>query len=353
MSPRIRLLHFRKQTKLNLFRNLTLALSLCVGPVAHSSTELPAEIHSNPQSATTANANPAPSTITALTVPAGTNITLVLMHPLQSRYVHRGDPIYAQTTSPVVAGDQVAIPPGTFVQGTVEKLARQGGRAELTLQSLSITYPDGYVASVSGPITLQSGDGYALKDPGKGRIAALVAGPAAGAGLGALIGHSVAPSQGTTLTSSIPTGCTPGTPGCLSSSVTGPPDKGKDTVIGAAVGTGIGLAVGLVLVGSSHHFFLDVGAPIEMTLQRPLSLEGDQVAQAVHDAAQHPTPQQPIAPRPYYPPPPDNGTCWTPGTPGTSGYDIPGTPAGNGAPGTPPIHVPGTPGTPPTPYPCP
>ena len=38
----------------------------------------------------------------------------VLMHPLQSRYVHRGDDIYAQTTSPVVAGDEVVIPPGTF-----------------------------------------------------------------------------------------------------------------------------------------------------------------------------------------------------------------------------------------------
>jgi hypothetical protein len=321
--------------------------------MAQSSTQLPADAQTDPQTATADNANPAPKALTAVTVPAGTSIALVLMHPLQSRHVHRGDPIYAQTTSPVTAGDQVVIPPGTFVQGTMDKLSRQGGRAELALQSLSLTYPDGYVAPVSGPITLESGDGYALKDPGSGRVAALVAGPAAGAGLGALIGHSVAPSTGTTLTSSIPTGCTPGTPGCLSSSITGPPDKGKDTVIGAAVGTGVGLAVGLILVGSSHHFFLDVGAPIEMTLQRPLTLEGEKVAEAIRDAEQNPAAQQPVLPRPYYPPPSSPGTCWTAGTPGTPGYDIPGTPSVNGVPGTPSIHVPGTPGTPPTPYACP
>jgi len=275
------------------------------------------------------------------------------MHPIQSRSLHRGDPIYAQISSPVLAGEQVVIPPGSFVQGQIDNLFRQGGRAELALQSLSITYPNGSVVPVAGPITFESGDGYALRDPGKGRVAAFVAGPAAGGGLGALIGHSLAPSTGTTLTSSIPTGCTPGTPGCLSSSITGPPDKGKDTVIGAAVGSALGLAAGLVLVGTSHHFFLDVGAPLEMTLQRPLALQGDQVAGAIHDATVHPAPQQPIAPRPYFPPPLATGTCWTSGTPGTPGYDIPGTPAVNGVPGSPPIHVAGTPGTAPTPYPCP
>src|SRR5579862_10001792 len=52
-----------------------------------------------------ASANPA--RVAAITVPAGTRMALVLMHPLQSRYVHRGDDIYAQTTSPVVAGEEV------------------------------------------------------------------------------------------------------------------------------------------------------------------------------------------------------------------------------------------------------
>ena len=225
---------------------------------------------------------------TTITVPAGTRIALVLTHPIQSRYIRRGDDIYAQVISTVTAGNQVVIPPGTLVQGKVDKLGRNGGRGELHLQSMSITYPDGYVATIAGTITLESDEGYALKDPGQGRIAGLIAGPLAGSGLGALIGHSLASSRGTTLTSSIPQGCTPGSPGCLSSSITGPPDKGKDTVIGSAIGGGIGLLAGFLLVGTSHHFYLDVGAPVEMVLPHALTLEGDQVADATRDSTQRP-----------------------------------------------------------------
>ncbi len=300
-----------------------------------------------------ASANPARAA--AITVPAGTRMALVLMHPLQSRYVHRGDDIYAQTTSPVVAGDEVVIPPGTFVQGKVDKLSRQGSRAELYLQSLSITYPDGYVASVPGPLTMESGDGYALKDPGKGRIVGGFALPIAGVGMGALIGHSLASSQGTTITSTLPPGCTGPPPGCLSSSLTGPPEPGKDTAIGAAVGGAIGAVASLALVLNTHNFFLDVGSPVEVVLQHPLLLEQDQVANAIRNAAKHPVAGQPIAPRPQFSPPPDNdpGICYTPGTPGTPDIDIPGTPAIGDSPGTPGTHIPGIPATPPVAHPCP
>ena len=282
-------------------------------------------------------------------------MALVLMHPIQSRYLHRGDDIYAQTTSPVAAGNEVVIPPGTFVQGKVDKLSRQGSRAELYLQSLSITYPDGYVAPVAGPVTVESGDGYAIKDPGKGRIVGAFALPAAGVGLGALIGHSLASSQGTTLTTTLPPGCTGPPPGCLSSSLTGPPEPGKDTVIGAAVGGAIGAVASLALILNTHNFFLDVGSPVEVVLQHPLTLERDQVADAIRDAAKHPVAEQPMAPRPQFVPPPgsDPGICYTPGSPGTPDIDIPGTPAIGDSPGTPATHVPGIPATPPMAHPCP
>ena len=302
-----------------------------------------------------ASANTARDT-TTITVPAGAHIALVLMHPIQSRYVHRGDDIYAQTTSPVVAGNEVVIPPGTFIQGKVDKLSRQGGRAELYLQSMSITYPDGYVAPVAGPVDMESGDGYAIKDPGKSRIVGAFALPAAGLGLGALIGHSLASSQGTTITSTLPPGCTGPPPGCLSSSVTGPPEPGKDTVIGAAVGGAIGAVASLALILNTHDFFLDVGSPVDVVLQHPLSLEQDEVAKAIRDAAKHPVAGQPIAPRPQFvPPPPDNnpGICYTPGSPGTPDIDIPGTPAIGDSPGTPATHIPGIPPTPPIAHPCP
>src|ERR1700691_4250047 len=221
---------------------LSLAKTKIRRSVALTSTLLIA-ISGLAQEAVSSSAKPAAEAST-ITVPAGTSIALVLTHPIESRYIHHGDDIYAQVISAVTAGNQVVIPPGTLVQGKVAKIGRNGSRGELRLQSLSIIYPDGYVAAVPGPITLESDSGYALKDPGNGRLAGMLIGPAAGTGFGALIGHSVAPSQGTTLTSSVPPGCTPGSFGCLSSSVTGPPEKGKDTAIGAVVGGGIGFVVG-------------------------------------------------------------------------------------------------------------
>lgn len=298
---------------------------------------------------------PSPQAASAapIIVPTGTSIALVLTHPIQSRYIRRGDEIYAQVISPIATDNQVVIPAGILVDGKVDRLGRNGDRGELYLQSMSFMYPDGYVASVSGPITLTSDEGYALKDPGEGHVAAAIALPAGGAGAGALIGHFAAHSQPNTITSSIPSGCTGPPPGCLSSSVTAPGSAAKDTVIGAATGGAIGGVASIALLLHTHSFFLDVGSPIEMVLQKPLTLEQDQVTAAIRDAEGRTAAVQPVAQRPRPPANTNSGTCWTPGTPGTPGVDIPGTPPIGESPGTPGIHIPGTPGTPPTPYPCP
>jgi hypothetical protein len=296
-----------------------------------------------------ASAKPAPGT-TSVTVPAGTSIALVLTHPIQSRYIHRGDDIYAQVISPIASGNEVVIPAGTLVQGKVDRLGRNGGRGELRLQSMSISYPDGYVAPVSGPITLESDEGYAIKDPGNGHIGAALALPAGGAGVGALIGHFTASSQPNTITSTLPPGCTGQPPECLTSSVTAPGSTAKNTIIGAMVGGAVGGVAAFALLLHTRNFFLDVGSPVEMVLEHPLILQGDQVSDAVRDSEQHPVPEQPIAQRPQpLPPYTDPGICYTPGTPGTPGVDIPGTGATANSPGTPGTHIPGIPPTPPTP----
>jgi hypothetical protein len=304
-----------------------------------------------------ASADPAPEA-TMVAIPAGTRIALVLTQPIQTRYVHRGDDIYGQTTSPVTSGNEVVIPPGTFVQGKVDKLERRGGRGELHLQSMSITFPDGYVTPIAGPITLESSDGYALKDPGKGRMIGAFALPAAGLGLGTLIGRAFASSQGTTINTSLPPSCGVPTPGCMnnSSSFTFPPDRVKAMAIGGGIGLAAGGIASLALVFNTHNFFLDAGSPVEMVLQHPISLQQDEVADAIRDAEQHPGPERPIAERPQpIPPPLNNGPtfCETAGTPGTPDVDIPGTPAVGDSPGTPAIHIPGIPATPPTTHLCP
>lgn len=305
------------------------------------------------QDETLAQPPSAPTEDSAVTIPAGTHLALVLTQPVQSRHVRRGDDIYAQIMAPVSAGNQVVIPPGTFVQGTVDRLGRRNGRGEIDLQSMTITFPDGYVTPIPGPIVLQTDEGYAIKDPGQGRSIAAVAMPAAGAGVGAAIGHSITPSS-STITSSLPPGCTGPPPGCLSSSMTVPGDAGRNTVIGAGVGGAIGAVASIVMIFGSHHFYLDAGAPVQMKLQQPVTLKQDEVNKAVNESAQHPVAAQAVAPRtaPGLGLAGESGTCWTPGTPGTPPTTIPGPPGPNGIPG-PPTVIPGTPATPGTPYPCP
>jgi hypothetical protein len=341
------------KTNSKLICALTTVLFFTLSSVAQQTASQPDSLTTPPDAL--AAAKLAPGT-TSITVPAGTSIALVLTHPIQSRYIHRGDDIYAQVVSPIASGNEVVIPAGTLIQGKVEKLGRDGGRGELHLQSMTIAYPDGYAAPVSGPLTFESSDGYALKDPGSGHIAGALALPAGGAGIGALIGHFTASSQPNTITSTLPPGCTGPPPGCLSASLTTPADSAKNTVIGAMIGGAIGAVASIALLVHTHNFFLDVGSPVEVVLQQPLVLERDQVADAVRQSAQHPVPEQPIAQRPQFmPPAPDTdpGTCYTPGTPGTPDVIIPGTPATPDSPGTPATRIPGIPATPPTPHPCP
>ena len=280
------------------------------------------------------------------TIPAGTRIALVLTHPIQSRYIHRGDDIYAQITAPITMGNEVIIAPGVLVDGKVDKLVRHGGRAELHLQSMSITFPDGYVALVPGPVIMESIEGYALTDPSSGRIIGMFALPAAGAGLGALIGHS-AGKPDSNVTSNFPPGCIGGPPFCTPVTTPVFGTQTKDTVIGAGIGGIIGGLLSITLVFGSHQFFLDVGSPVDMVLRQPLTLSQDQVSDAVRQLEQQPVPMQPVAPRPRPPQLPDTGPPpGMPGSPGTPPTVIPGAPGPDGVPG-PPIIIPGTPpGTP-------
>jgi len=293
---------------------------------------LPAGRPDSANNATQAKAEP------TITIPAGTRISLVLMQPVQSRHVRRGDDVFAQVASPVDSGNQVVIPAGTFVQGSIEKLGRRSTEGELRLQSLSITFPDGYVTPIAGPITLYSDEGYALKDPGSDRaVAAFVLLPA-GAGLGALIGHS-AGQAGSSVTSPFPPGCTGAPPFCTTTTTPVFGTKTKDAIIGAGVGGAIGGAAALALLFGSHHFYVVAGAPIQMTLQQPVTLQQDEVAKAVRDSLQHPVTVQPIAPLPvYYPPYP--GMYGPPALPPAPPTIIPGPPGPDGVPG-PPIVIPG------------
>jgi len=270
-----------------------------------------------------------------VTIPPGTRLALVLTQPIETRHLRRGDDVYAQIMSPITSGNEVVIPPGTFVDGTVDKLQREGGRAEVRLQTMSITFPDGYVAPVAGPIILESSEGYAIKDPGPGRGIAAFALPAAGAGLGALIGHSVGQADSSQVVT-MPPGCIAGPPFCSSMTIPVFGTKGRDAIIGAGIGSAIGAVASLAVLFGSHHFFLAAGSPVEMTLQNAVTLSEDEVAKANQDSQQHPVAIQPVVPPPSYYPPydSDNGMPPTPPPPNPP-LVIPGPPDANGVPGAP------------------
>ena len=278
-----------------------------------------------------------------VTIPAGTRLSLVLTQPIQSRSLRRGDDIYAQVTSPVTVGNEVAIPAGTFVQGTVDKVEHRGSRGEVRVQSTSITFPDGYVARVSGPATLEISDGYVYPDPGPRRSVWAFALPAAGAGIGALIGHSVGSADSTT-TSLFPPGCVGPPPYCTTTSMPVFGTKGKDTVIGAGIGGMLGGAGTFAMLFGSHHYFIDVGTPAQLTIEHPVVLSQEEVDDAVRRSAEQPGYQQPILPRRIGPPIPVDDTPPMSGPAPAPPIVIPGPPGANGVPG-PPVVIPQTPGS--------
>jgi hypothetical protein len=59
------------------------------------------------------------SPMMTLTVPAGTMVPLTLVTPIKSKSTKPGDTVRAAVAFPVTVGDQVAIPPGTYVEGVL------------------------------------------------------------------------------------------------------------------------------------------------------------------------------------------------------------------------------------------
>ncbi len=316
-------------------RNLgTVSLAVSLAVVTCAAQQVPGTANLTPGSGARAPLNAAPDA-GPITVPAGTHLALVLNHPVDSHSTHRGNEIFAQTTSPVIVSNQVVIPAGTFVQGRVEKLNRRGSRGEFLMQSVSVVFPNGYVATVNGPLTMESDEGTAWNNPSSAAKAGIIAAPLAGLGIGAAIGAAQHTTQsstlgGTTLTSSTP----------------------KGLAIGSLVGLAAGGAVSLVLLARSHHFYVQEGSPLELSLPQPVILAQAQSSNTGNSSAAPTLPER-KRPSPPMPASVDHGTCYVPGKPGTPATYIPGTPAVGNSPGTPGTYVPGTPPSPPTPYPCP
>lgn len=195
-----------------------------------------------------------PALTTSITIPAGTQIEMVLTQDVDSRALHRGDQIHAQITNPVTAGEQAVIPPGSFVQGKIEKLSATRSRANIALKSVSVILPDGEVLPIPGPVEVQSGEYTAWSNPSDSKRLAATLAPMIGGGVGTLIGSRFHTTD--TLGS-----------GPLAISMTHTPTKAL--AIGSFAGLGAGLAVMAALL-HTHQFYMAAGSPVEMGLPSPV-----------------------------------------------------------------------------------
>jgi len=238
----------------------------------------------------------------AVVLPAGTKVELAVIGPVWAKTAKPGDPLYAQTNFPVVAGNRIAIPAGTYVEGKVEAVTRPTrklGRAELQILFTKIIFANGYTIVLSD-----------------------------------LVAESAStPGQGATPTGTADAKPANTSPGATAAKVT-------------------------VEANLSNDLLLDNGAQIEMTLAAPLALDARQVTTAI-PLSRAPEPGKfksatLCRPTPGYPGSPGTSDTVIPGSPGTPSTTIPGGPGMPditipGTPATPDTVIPGTPGTPGTP----
>jgi len=184
-------------------------------------------------------------------VPVGTKLPLVLHNGISTRNARPGDPVYLETLFPILVGDRIVIPAGSYVSGEVTDAKRPGrvkGRGELMLRLTRIILPNGYAVSLlATPSNASAGDASTVDKEGKitgdsnkakdvGTVATTTG---AGAGIGAISGGAK----------------------------------------GAGIGAGIGAVAGLAAVMFTRGPELELprGTTLDVVLDRPLSLDSARV----------------------------------------------------------------------------
>ena len=227
-----------------------------------------------------------PTSADITTLPAGTKIELAVTAPVWAHTAKAGDALYTQVDFPVTAGNAIAIPSGTYVQGTIQFIDRPSrfkGRAQIQALFTAVIFANGYAVQL--------------------------------------------PSHSASDSAAQPAANSPQTSGVLS-----PP---APTVMELTVS-----------LSSSNDLLLDNGTQFDIALAAPLSLDTKQIAASIPlsrsvDPGKFKTATL-CRPTPGTPGSPGTPDTVIPGSPGTPDTTIPG------GPGMPDIVIPGTPSTPPT-----
>lgn len=205
-----------------------------------------------------------------LVVPAGTRLAVVLENGISTRSAKAGDSLYFHTAFPVTQNNQVVIPVGSYLRGSLLESKRPGrvkGRGEFRLRLESLILPNGYTVDLlAAPRSADTGgkettdpEGKVTGEGGKGKDAGTVATTTVtGAGVGAIAGG------------------------------------GKGAGIGAGIGGLIGL--GAILLTRGPEAELPRGTTLDIVLERELALDSSYVQFSNTGQAQPITPPPPRQP---------------------------------------------------------
>ncbi|HWQ53964.1 MAG TPA: hypothetical protein VN442_09775 [Bryobacteraceae bacterium] len=213
-------------------------------------TELPASLPGSDQQLQPANG--------LWVVPAGTKIPIQLRQAVSTKNAQPGDPIYAQTTFPIVVNNLIMIPAGTFVKGVVDSSKRAGrikGSAELQFHLTTLIYSNGYTLELAAAVDQVPGSANAhMKEPGTVKRDS---------------------EKGTDLKKIGEDAATGGQIGALAGAASG---SVRGLGVGGIGGIAAGTLIGLLARGADVRF--DIGSGVEVSLNHAIAVEGEKVTRA-------------------------------------------------------------------------
>jgi hypothetical protein len=192
-----------------------------------------------------------------IVVPVGTHIPLILHNAISTRTARPGDPVYFETSFPVMINGRVVIPAGSYVSGEVTESKRPGrihGRGQLMIRLTTMILPNTYMVRLNAVPGGSAGTGGNETMDSEGKIKG---DSNKSADVGTVINTTAeATGVGTAV-------------GAASGNI----------ARGAGIGAGIGAVAGLteVLLTRGPEAELPRGTTLDAVLDRPIYLDADKV----------------------------------------------------------------------------
>jgi hypothetical protein len=232
----------------------------CASLAAQSAPSQSGSASSSAKPASVEAAKPTASAVSSnanlMVIPAGTQVPVALKHGISTKTAKEGDPVYAETTFPVVLNEHILIPAGTYVQGKVTRVQRAGhmkGRAQLLMHFTTLIYPTGYTVVLPGSIeNVPGADKTNMKDK-EGTI-----------------------EENGQTGEKVTKAAEAGTEGATGGAVIGGLSQGAK---GAGIGAGVGGAAGamIALFSRGSDVKLDPGMTVQMEIQRDVPIDPSRI----------------------------------------------------------------------------